>query len=353
MKRIRLFDMRLSRLPGAVGAAQSDIIKIARYCNSAQRRLLYCKEAGDEGWYGTFAEIAFNVSRDLPYITLPREVARLEFVNACKNPIQVNNQFYEYLQFGNGRLPKDCPERDNFCITQTMSRNNVCTFKDLVTGPKIIRAYATDSSDKNKRILFQGLDNNNNSIYTQDVLNRVNGVFLMLTQPFVDAPMQFNHLSGIQKDITAGPVHVFQVDPATGEETLMVTLQAGEETAWYRRYYLDSLPCGCCHAPVTVGTACPMVQVTAIAKLEPIPVRVDTDYMLIQNEEALIEEAQAIRYSEMDTVEAKSMAQEKHTQAVRYLNGELTHYLGKDTPAVNFSPFGTARLEKQNIGTLT
>lgn len=344
--------MRLSRLPAAVGLAQSDIIRIARYCNSAQRRLLYCKEAGDEGWYGTFAEIAFNVSSSQPYITLPREVARLEFVNACKKPVPVSNQFYEYLQFGNGRLPKDCAERDNYCITQTLSRNNVCTFTDLTGGPKIVRAYPTDAVDKTKRILLQGDDSNNKRVYTQDVLNRVDGVFLMLNQTFVDAPMQFNRLTGIQKDITAGPIQVFQVDPTTGEESLMVTLETGEETAWYRRYYLDSLPCGCCHAPVQSGSSCPTVQVTAIAKLEPIPVRVDTDYLLIQNEEALIEEAQAIRYSEIDTVEAKSMAQEKHLQAVRYLNGELTHYLGKDTPAVNFSPFGTARLEKQNIGTL-
>jgi hypothetical protein len=343
--------MRLSRLPAAVGLCQSDILRIARYCNSAEQRLLYCKEAGDEGWWGTFAEIAFNVSRDLPYITLPREVARLQFVNACNEPIAINNQFYEYLQFGNGRLPKTCNNCDSIGITESVTRNNVPTFVDLTNGPQIVRLYCTDAADVGKRVLLQGLDNNSNTVYSQDVMNRVTGIFTVLNQPFVDAAVQFNKITGIQKDITAGPVQVMQVDPTSGDEVLLSTMEAGEETTWYRRYYFDNLPCGCCPSPSQTQT-CPTVQVTAIAKLEPLRARVDTDYFLIQNQEALIEEAQSIRYSEMDTSEAKQMSAERHAQAVRFLNGELTHYLGKDTAAVSFAPFGTARLERKQIGIL-
>lgn len=350
-KRLRLYDVRLSRMPGAVGLCQADVIGLSRYCNSAQQRLLYCREAGDEGWWGTFAEIVFNVSKDKPYITLPRTVARLEFVDVCNQPVAVQNQFYEYLQFGNGRLPKQFRSRLGSCDAMTLSRNNTATFVDLTNGPQIVRLYPTDATDIGKRVLVQGLDANNNPIYSQDGFNQVLGVFLTLAFPFVDAPMTFNHITGIQKDITNGNVRVMQADPTSGDEILLSTLEPGEQTAWYRRYYLDSLPCGCCPVPVSVSP-CPQVQVTAIAKLEPLPVRVDTDYLLIQNLEALIEEAQAVRYSEMDTGEAKQMSHDRHQQAVRFLNGELTHYLGKDTPAVNFAPFGAARLERQKIGTL-
>ena len=232
-------------------------------------------------------------------------------------------------------------------------RNNVPTFVDLTNGPQIIRIYPGDQVDVDnaRRVFVQGLDNNGNVIYSQDVLNRVSGIFVTLASPFVDVPIQFTRIDGLQKDLTAGNVQVFQVDPTTGTEVLLTTMAASETTSWYRRYYFNQLPCGCCPAPIQNGT-CPTVQATAIAKLEPIPVLVDTDYLLIQNREALIEECASIRYSEMDTMAAKQMAAERHTQAVRYLNGELTHYLGKDTPAINFAPFGTARLENQSIGTM-
>ena len=351
MKRIRLFDMRMGRLPSVVGLCSSDISRIAQMCNSAQQRLLYCREAGDEGWHGTFAEIAFNVSQALPYITLPRNVARLQFIDACNQPVAIQNQFYEYLSFGNGRLPKQYHTCDSTSLTQCLSRNSVPTFIDLSNSPQYLRVYSSDPADATLRILMQGLDDNGNVIYSMDNGYRVEGVFVTMSKPFADAPVKFTRITGFQKDFTAGPIQIFQVDPITGVEVLLVTMEAGEQTAWYRRYYLDELPCGCCPSP-TSTTTCPLVQVTGIAKLEPIPVQVDTDYFLLQNEEALIEECQSVRYSEMDTLAAKQMSAERHQAAVRYLGGELVHYYGKDSPALIFSPFGTARLENQHIGNL-
>jgi hypothetical protein len=106
MQRLRLQDLMESRLPSLLGLCQSNQPEIAAYVNSAQERLVMAIEAREEGWHGTWAEIAFNVSRDAPYITLPREVARLEAINICNVPVFIQNQFFEYLRFGNGRLPK-------------------------------------------------------------------------------------------------------------------------------------------------------------------------------------------------------------------------------------------------------
>jgi hypothetical protein len=239
--------------------------------------------------------------------------------------------------------------RDNYCNLQTYERNNVVTFSELSNPPKILRVYATENSDVQaaKRVLFQGTDTSDNVIYTQDVLNEVQGEFVTLDNPFIDSTYQYNTLTGIQKDITSGQVQIFQVDPTTGVESLMLTMEPTEQVAGYRRYYINNLPADCCRATNTPA----LLQVTAIAKLELIPVMVDTDYLLFHNLEAIIEEAQSVRYSEIDKSEAKQMAQEKHLQAVRLLQGELVHYLGKDRPAVSFAPFGSARLERAGIGT--
>lgn len=347
MQRLRLYDCRNSRLPQVVGKCQSDIVGIRNYVNSAQRRLLMAKEAGEEGWWGTWGEIVFNVSRATPYITLPREVARLMAITVCDRPVPIQNQFFEYTQFGNGRFPK------NFCcrdFLQGYSRNNAVTFTDLSNAPQFLMAIASNAQDFGKRILFQGRDANDNVIYSQDDRGqRITGEFSTFTDPFVVTPQMYSSIFGIQKDVTMGPVRIYQVDPSTGDQVLLLTMEPGEQTASYRRYYFNGLPCMCCPSP---NAPCTQVQVTAIAKLDLIPVTADTDYCLIQNLEAIIEECASVRYSEMDSPQAKTMAAERHIQAIRMLNGELSLYLGRDDVAIQVWPFGSARLEKRRIGTL-
>jgi len=350
MQRLRLYDCRISRLPGIIGACTADTATIASYVNAAQRRLIYCKESGDEGWYGTWAEITFSISRDRPYLTTSREIARLETVVVCDDPVTVNNQFYEYLQFGNGRLPKQFQQNNPNCLTEVLSRNNVPTFVDLSNGPQYLRAYPTNEADTKARIFYQGTDQNQRTIYNMDGADRVQGVFYPLAYPFNTTTEQFTGISGIQKDQTVGAVEVFQVDPVTGAEVLLVTLQPSELTASYRRYYFNNLPLSCC--PQGNLTTAENLQMRAICKLEPVPVLTDTDYLLIQNLEAIIEECSSVRYSEMDTTTAKQMSINAHRSAVGYLNGELAHYYGITNPAISVKPYGSADLRRQAIGTM-
>ena len=147
--RTRLYDIQLSDLPGVVGLCSSDQAGVARVTNIVQQRLLFCKEAGEESWNGTWAEILFTISRDTPYFTLGRDIARLELVDICNTPVDVNNQFTEYLRFGNGRMPKIFQQTNCHCFRpQVYSRNNSPTFVDLTSPPQLLRAYYTDSRDR-------------------------------------------------------------------------------------------------------------------------------------------------------------------------------------------------------------
>lgn len=349
MQRLRLYDLRNSRLPGVLGLCMSDTARLASYVNSAQRRLILCKEAGEEGWFGTWAEIAFNVSRDQPYLTTSREIARIEAVVACDQPIPINNQLFEYMLFGNGRLPKRFRQCNPNCLTETYSRNSVPTFVDLSNAPQYLRAYPTNNGDTSARIFYQGTDQNNRTLYSMDGADRVKGVFYALEYPFSTTAEQFTGILGIQKDQTIGEVEVFQVDPTTGDEVLLLTMQPSETTASYRRYYFNNLPTSCCPGPTTGSNT---IQLRGICKLEPLPVYTDTDYLVIQNLEAMIEECASIRYNEVDTTASKQMAQNSHRNAINYLNGELTHYYGKESVAVLVKPYGSADLRKQGIGTM-
>jgi len=350
--RLRGYDLRLSRLPSCLGLCQSDKPQLFQAINAAQERLLMAKEAGDEGWWGTFAEMAFKVSRTNPYFTAPREVARIEAVNVCNRVWPVENQFFEYLQFGNGRMPK----RSIFCDWPSLtvcSRNTVPTFSDPPENtPYFIRVYATDAADTTgiTRVLLQGTDPVGNTIYSQDGLNRVTGEFVTLAAPFASSVNTFQGMpTGIQKDVTFGPLQFFWVDASTGAQTLMLTMEPGEQTANYRRYYFNALPRTCC-PPTLPGSAPTDITVTAIVKLDLIPLTTDTDYCLIQSMEAIINEAEAVRYEGFDNMQSAQMADRKHAKAIRQLIGQCTHYLGVDSPAVNFAPFGNAHFARETAG---
>lgn len=355
--RLRLVDLRLSNLPGDLGLCVGDVPRIAQVANTAQRRLLYCKEAGDEGWFGSWAEVKLPVSRCAPYITLPREIARIEAVNVCDQPILLNNQFAEYLQFGNGRMPKLCRSRlGSNRVTEAYTRNDAVLFQDLINPPQIIAIYATNAADMQglSRVLIQGTDQNNVTVYTQDTLVRVQGIFLTLKSPFVSTPFPFMQITGVQKDVTLGQIQIFQVDPNTGAQVLLLTMEPGETTAGYRRYFFHNLPCTCRPSAInpclTTPGECQNIHVTALAKLELVPVVTDTDYLLFHNLEAITEEAQSARYDTMDNGAGKAMADYHHKAAVRNLNGELIHYIGAKDAAIDFKPFGSARLERVKIG---
>lgn len=341
--RSRLIDFQLSRGAQAAGLCQGDVASVASVANEAQQRLLFA--GGEHGWYGSWFRMAFNVTQATPYVTPPREVARLINIAVCKHPVRVQNGFYEFLEAGYGVQPKTCG--CNFL--EAYERNNVVSSVEMTSTNKKLRFYISDDSDIGKRVLVQGLDANGMRIYSRDGLVQVEGVFLDLTSPFVDMDRVLSVWDGFQKDFTVGTLSVYEVDQTTGAQTLLSIYQPGEQVASYRRYFINGLPHNCCDPTDEDNTT---VQVEAMARLEFIPVAVGTDYLTIQNIPALIEEVQSLRYSGADTPQAKQFSILHHNKAIRLLNGELEFYEGKQQPAINFAPFGTARLRHQGIGQL-
>jgi len=348
MQRSRLIDFRTSTGPAKIGICPGNVADCAAAVNEAQQSLLLDKAQGDTGWYGSWARMAFNVSQGDPFITTPREVARIERLAMCNRPVPIQNGFYEFLDFGIGPKPSNnC--RQNCEWPQVFERNNAVTFIDFHAGFKL-RVYLTNPADAGKRVLVQGTDQNDEEILSLDGLTNVTGEFVTLVAPFVETDT-LNSLTGLQKDITAGSVKFYEVNPTTGDQTLILTMEPGETTASYRRYYLNGLPKNCCN-PLSGSVT--SVQITAMAKLDFIPVQVDTDWLTpIMNIRALIEECQAQRFGNMDSPNGTGKYAEHHAKAIRFLQGEIVHYEGKDKPAITVAPFGSARLRRRGIGVLT
>lgn len=346
MNRYTLSHARQSALPKASGVCADDLSEVAAIVNEAQERLLHDPLTPDEGWYGGWATMVFNasVTDQVAYVTTPRDVARLIVTDVCKIPVRIRNGFYEYLQFGAGLKPDTC---NSYCnrVKQAYERDNVVTLSSLLSTPQLIRFYITDSVDVGKRVLVQGEDQNSQDVISTDpnTQQAIQGEYVVMDQPFSTTINQFSTITAILKDVFLGKVQIFQVNPDTDAENVLSSMEPQETSASYRRYVFDGLPSNCCN------TGSGIVQISAQVKLDFIPVVSDPDFLLIQSIPALIEEAQAIKYSRMDSRNAAQLEIKHHARAIQLLNGQLDHYFGKTQTAIGVSLFGSDKLKTQPI----
>lgn len=352
-------DVRRSRFPEAIGACYTDTARIAAAANEVVQRLIIDPHQPETGWYGTWVPMVFNVTRASPYITPPRGIARLLLMDVCQKPIKIQNEFYEYLWAGNGLMPASVCSAAATSGTTCLSPYNTQAFQrgyfpTLVDVPSTagaaynIRVYPTNNLDVGKRILIQAYDQNGLKIYGLDPNNQqIEGFYITLDYPFVDSTETVGPLGiyGVQKDYTYGDVPIQAVETTTLAVTALARYEPGETRPWYPRYFLDSLPQYCCNGQTSI-------QINAMAKRDFYPVYVDTDWMLIGNIPALISEAQSIYHDGIQEAAAGVIQASKHADAIRFLFGELDHYQGKESPAVNVSIFGSAKTRYRSIGSL-
>lgn len=338
-----------------LGLCATNVGALADAVNEAQECLINDPLAPDDGWYGSTVSLAVNVQvvngpNGYAYITTPQEIARLEFIDLCRRPIPIRNRFFEYLQFGIGLQP-----RPNSCgngqivnggcgcgtITAAFERDNVYTLSDFPGTPQYVRIFPTDDADLGKLVLVHGNDQNDVPVTTTDPLTGVTvfGEYVAITSPFAQTINQFiGPLMGLNKEPTTGFVKFFAVDPSTGNQVPLSSMEPNETTSNYRRYLLNGLPAKCC------DTALGTVTLTSQARLDFTPVNADSDYLMIQSIPALAQEAQAQRYAKMDTVAAAKLEAKHHQKAINLLNGQLDLKFGKTQTAIIVPLFGSDRL---------
>lgn len=314
-------DVRTSRIPQLLGICADDTYRLASIVNEAQQRLIY---AGKEsGWWEGWVKVQFSVSSTAPYITLPRELARIINMALCERPLYIHNEFYELLPGGPGPMP-DTECCTDWCGSVAGYERGVWPTKvDLTSTNQRLRLYITDSRDAGAKILLNALDQNGNQIYDMNGLSTVQGFYLALLSPFIDSGFDVSKINSVAKPITFGDILLYQVDQTTGEEVLLSRYLASETRPAYRRYYISPL-----------CTSCDSFTVTALGKLEFIPAIRDSDPLVIANIPALTEMCQALRGYSQEVVAAHSIAERHEARAIRLLKQEMDHYLGKENPAV-------------------
>lgn len=347
MDRPTLALARSSGLPNHIGLCAEDISSVAAAINDAEQCLMIDPMKPDEGWVGGWVKMVFNltVTNFAAQIITPRNIATIIVYDICQRARPLRNGFYEYLQFGTGERPRACKP---FCNrpAQAFERDNVPLLAPFPTsGPQQIRVFITNSADVGKRVIVQGPDQNGNTVYGVDTETgaAVIGEQVGLTLPFANSAFLYQGIAGLLKDVTLGPVLIFAVDPNSGQQTQISSMEPNETSAAYRLFQFDGIPPNCCNTPTG------QVTVSAQCKLDYIPVQSDTDYLNIPNVPALDEECQARMYSRMDTMTAAKLEAKHHQKAIALLCGQLDHVYGKVRTAISVPLFGSAKLRPNPV----
>lgn len=313
MPRLTLADVKASRIPAALGMCATDA-RIPAFVNEAVQRLL------PKGhWHGTTQKIRICASEGC--ITLPAQVATIEKAAICKQPIPVRDQWYEFNESGAG-----IRDEDN-CFSEALYQGRFPTFAEIRGTTKQLRFVCDLSTDVGRTVLALGYDENGNWIRTVQGGTRKDGELITLAQsPGVNSTKSFSSITDLQfADDLDGQVWLYEYNTTTGVQRMIGRYDYWETRPAYARYLFPSIKSNC-----DSDGACDEQSVDIIGKLEFIPVKVDTDYVLIGHIPALKEMCVAINRAEneQDSVKANTILLAGEAAAVRELNAELSHYLG-------------------------
>lgn len=290
------------------------------YLNEAQIRLVQTGEI----FHGLYARYQFCVTDSC--ITWPRQIATIEAAAVSNNPITIRNGWFEFLESGYGLSTGSSGCDSGNCSSgfpfgncsgqQLFDRGNVCTFADIIGTDKKIKVYADVTEGADAKILLQGYDENGNWIRTQVSGEWVDGEYVAISTTPALSTKKFSSLVSVQKPETNGNVRLYEYDTVLTTQRALAVYEPSETNPSYRRSLISN---------IVPDADCDTIQVTVMAKLEFIPAKVDTDWLLIGNLPALKDMCQSIRKAENNEFDESVKWEARAVQALRR---ELSHYRG-------------------------
>lgn len=323
--KLTLADVKNSAIPRVLGVCSTDP-RLLQWLNEAIEVLLE-----KNLWKDTYWE--YSICTTSACLTLPRQIQTVEGYQICNTPGIIRSQWFTFLGNSYGK-----PSPNNGYYRNWHDQGDrFCTFDDIAPTKKQVRLYPAYSSDIGKTMLLQGWDDNGNWILTNG--GATEGELVTLALPFAQTayPYFWASLTGVQKQFTAGPVRAFEKDTTIADPNGLRPLaywEADEQYPQYRRALIPGLQnigscSNCCGDNVATPTPpCAATSVNVIAKARFIPVRNDTDWLLISSLPAL-KEMMLSRKRREDNLIAEAEAHEQ--VAVRILEEQLMSFIGHGT----------------------
>jgi hypothetical protein len=243
--------------------------------------------------------------------------------------------------------PGDAEARDRFhfwhkhgCGTvYTVAIGNSPVFNQIhPPQAEYIQVFITNPADIGKTITFFGIDDQRQPVITR----RPDGTFqtgeqMTLGIPYTMSTKLYLHVDRVVKDPTVGRLNVFRFDPTQSLTLPLAVYEPNETAPMYQQSRVPNYRAGC---------GCPLL-VSAMVKVAYVEVQQPTDWVQINNLDALALAMQSVKHSDAyDHVGAEAAM----ARAVRDLNYQLRDRFPLEQTTVSLRPFGTATLNKLNLG---
>lgn len=320
---------RLNRISG-ICPDSDDFLELL---NDATRQLM---RRGN--WWGTVRKIRLCVYEGC--FALPAYVGTVLATNLNHHPVKMSNHWFEFIPV---QQTDWCCDRKWVSNIAAELDGTTPVFQNIPCNPAMkVRAYPRCQSDLGKTLTIYGIDSNGWPVRTERSDGTIqDGELITLVLPYADTDTFWRTITRVDKDVTDCPVDLFAHNLETDSLIDLAHYMPHETNPDYRHLRIHS-GCG-------ATTGCCPATVTMLIKLAFVPVTSDSDLVLIDNLDALALAIQATKRSDAYDAQAAELDM---ARAVHELNLDLRDKFPNDTVAVAVSPYGTAHLRNQGIGSL-
>lgn len=284
-------NLKASRIPAQLAVCPDDA-RFLQWLNESQELML-----SQGRWWGSVKEGQFCV--DNGCVTWPREVAVVEQVAICGQPMILNSMWYPYQRnlasvpqcagcgSGNCSSGRCNPGAWSCGHLRMTERGTAASFSTTRGQNKTLRTYLSNLADAGKTVVYQGYDKNGIWVRTQpDGPGNpwIDGERVILASPFVDTATIWNPgaPAAVLKEATVQRVLVYEHNVDTDLDRQIAVYQPSETHPMYRTSFIPGFErircCGC-----STHDATPQRTVNVIVSLQHVPLEVDEDWLIFTN----------------------------------------------------------------------
>jgi len=332
----------------------SRLVEIASACSSSSAFSSLVNEATEAlmnrgSWWGTVQPISCAIYSNK--VTWPRYVGTVLAMNVCDKPVDLYNKWYRFMPFDAARHPTWAGNSSNNNWYWGNAKSDMAMTSPVFNQmnpayPMPVQIYIENSADAGKNIILFGKDSNGQVIRSlRSDGSYQEGLAVAMQYPYTQTPVSFQIITRVLKDTTTGPVRMYQIDLSNSVKRDLAYYEPSETSPEYVVSKLDGVNMDNADS---FGYISPR-KVDALVKLSFVPVVNGQDLVQIDNVRALKFMIQSIKLDESGDPKA---SQEYELKAFREMNYEMRNKYPIEQFTVSFRPFGSARLERQQIGTV-
>jgi hypothetical protein len=297
-------------------------------------------------FWGTVQLMRFCIYNEC--LVWPRQVGTILAVNTCRGTVNVWNNWFQFAHIGGRQDWMNAGFTiDGFDCRGNLNLENQGTtpvyFQVPCGNNFYVRSYPAVRADVGKKITIFGIDSNGQVVRTKDSSGLwQEGVTLVNALPFASTPMRFREVTRVVRDKTSGPGRLFYYDP---DNNVLRDCAIYDPTDTAPDFRFTKIPGLIRHR--TASCANGAQQVSALVKLQFIPVENDNDLVLISNLDAIGNMIQGIRKSDGGD---SAGGETDVARAVHEMNLELRDKFPQEQTPISIRPAGAVGAFRARIG---